>query len=216
MWPLAPLGAHRPLQPPQRAGRTGRTSAERGIASLRYSSAASIGSCSSELGENEMPQKSVDPGADPIFDDIKRPSLVKRLPEARPDGDRPVALALHRQRLQRPLGGLRSAAPARPIDRERHELLRLWASFEHDADRHEGPPPGRLRLPRRSGRHEPAAGPAPRHHRHERANAGQVLRDDMEPLDQHIPRPSAVRQVGGNLTDRYVIPVSASIDRRIR
>lgn len=146
--------------------------------SLRSSSAASIGSGSRELAENEIPQKSGRSGADLIFDDIERPSVVEGSPEVGPDGDRPITLAVRRERLERVIGGFRPAAPARPIDRERHGFLRLRAPLEHHADRHDGPP--------RPGYGMPFGRPA----------HGEVAAQRRRPQERHVPGARAYLSAG--------------------
>src|SRR6185312_14063936 len=75
-----------------------------------------------------------------VFDDVEVTRVVELMLKARSDGDRPIALAVGRERLERVVGGLRAPAPARPVDRVSDELLRFRAPFLNYADRHVSPP----------------------------------------------------------------------------
>src|SRR5262249_30125617 len=105
---------------------------------LRSNSVSSIGSRSTPDGENEMPQKSVEPGPTRSRAAPGGPGDVDLAGPPRRDRDRAVSLAIRLERLERQLRGLRPAAPARPVDRERHRLVPLGATFHDGANGHRG------------------------------------------------------------------------------
>ena len=83
-----------------------------------------------------MPQKSVEP-VPTLSSTISRgpaASNSRAIPARR--RDRPIAVPIGLERLQGELGGLRAAAPSRPVEAERDGPLVLGSAFDDGADRH--------------------------------------------------------------------------------
>ena len=103
---------------------------------LRSSSASPIGPCSVDEGEKEMPQKSVEPVPTRSSTTSRGPAASNSRAIPASIGDRPVALPIGLERLEGELGGLRAAAPPRPVEAEGHRPLVLGPAFDDRADGH--------------------------------------------------------------------------------